>query len=145
MFAIQIGGLNLSAPIKYFDIMGIKDTAESGASNKTMIVLEQCTREHWSSLPSVVDRFDALGVSGWLCSPINAVYPMYGERASAASQWLDYFVLPCQNGTSPNQTCANQADFDAMVASTLNTFQLTLFYTKSIINPTQPDYINYAL
>jgi len=70
---------------------------------------------------------------------------MYGERASAASQFLNYYVLPCQNGTSPNQTCANQADFDAMVASTLNTFQLTLFYTKSIINPTQPDYINYAL
>jgi len=33
MFGIQIGGLNLSAPIKYFDIMGIKYTAESGTSN----------------------------------------------------------------------------------------------------------------
>jgi len=145
MFGIKIGGLNLSAPIKYFDVVGTQSTAQSDIVNSTNIILEQCTREHWRSLPSVIDRFEALGVSSWLCPPINEVYPIFGERASAASQWLNYLVLPCQNGTTPNQTCASPADIDALVASAANYFELTLFYIKSIINPSQPSYISYAL
>lgn len=74
MFAIEIWRHNLSSPTRYFDITFLGYASNAGVGDPISLPLESCTKEHWSSMPDVVNNFDKLGMSGWMCPPIGSHY-----------------------------------------------------------------------
>lgn len=72
MFGVEIWRQNLSSSQRYFDFYSQIYVEEAGVATKIDFNLVQCTKEHWSSMPNMVDNFDKLQISGWLCPPINS-------------------------------------------------------------------------
>jgi len=52
--------------------------------------MEQCTKEHWKMIPSVIEdaSFDALGISKWLCPSINSIIKFKGHFTSPESIYM---------------------------------------------------------
>lgn len=74
---------NLSATPKYFDVhLDIHEIINGMLIRKETVGLEQCTKEHWSMMPSFNEGFDSFGISSWLCLPLNYPLTMQGTYSS---------------------------------------------------------------
>lgn len=73
MIAVEMWGVNTSAPVRYFDVLMIQLSTANGQReyNYTLIPLEACTREHWAAFPNIAADYDRLAMNNWLCPPIN--------------------------------------------------------------------------
>ncbi len=64
--------LNLAEGPRYFDInlrtVNVRNGQIAGVSFSDMV---QCTDEHWSMLPTIVERSKVHGYSNWLCPKIG--------------------------------------------------------------------------
>jgi len=107
--------------------------------------MQQCTKEHWAGTPDVANRFDRLGASAWLCPPIGSSFDMFGERASQVSQWLSFIVVKCNNASNPLRPCASQSEIDTFISDKKDAISFTFFHIKSVINPSQPNFVKHSL
>jgi len=63
MYGINIAGLNLNSDKRYLDVVTFINKNDDSNYNFSFFQLEQCTKEHWTSLPTVVSRYDRLKVN----------------------------------------------------------------------------------
>jgi hypothetical protein len=56
MIAVELWGVNMSAPVRYFDVLMIQLSTLNGQReyNYSLIPLETCTRDHWAMFPEIV-------------------------------------------------------------------------------------------
>lgn len=145
MFAIEVWRQNLSAPVRYFDVVSVFYYEEYGISTTIDMPLVQCTHEHWSSMPELVNNFDKLQISGWLCPPLGSKYEIFGKYSSEKYQQMAFLVYPCNNATDPSRPCAPQADIDQMFADNGDYFYFTFYFINTVINPDNPTYKSFYL
>lgn len=74
---IQSNDLGYNAELgtgpRYFDVgLAIIKTENGAMGGMTFLSMEQCTADHWSMLPDIVDRFESIQGSKWLCPPKDA-------------------------------------------------------------------------
>lgn len=98
MFAIEIWFLNITEPQRYFDVQ-FSRKAISGQLilDYSLLELEPCTREHWKSMPSLLQKFDTLNMNGWMCPPIGQTYDIYGKYSSTVYSIFELTVSSCKN------------------------------------------------
>lgn len=136
---------DLAGDQRLFDIYFVIVKTTSGAVADTNIIpLEKCTAEHWTMLPTVSERFDALGASKWLCPPKNLDIPIQGVFTSPINYQVVLSVNPCSNNPLFDKPCAPQTDIDNLMATYQN-FYFTINYINPVISPTEPDHISYYL
>ena len=58
MFAIEVWMVDTSGPQRYFDVQLAWEVMKDNAwGDQTFINLEPCTKEHWASFPTLVEKF----------------------------------------------------------------------------------------
>jgi hypothetical protein len=144
MFGVSINSINLSAPVRYFDIfLELYEQSDTEVEERVELPLQQCTREHWNSFPDLLERFDALGVSNWLCPAVGAAFHLEGSYLGAAFSQYMVRVTACHNETDPDRPCAPQADIEAQSFHGKGFYYFNIYYSNPMINADQKDFISY--
>lgn len=100
---------DLGAGPRYFDVLlAIVETTNGSLTGFSPISMEQCTAEHWSMLPDISNRFNALGASKWLCPPKDVELKMQGIYNSPINSQVQISIGPCINSSSNPRDCAPQ-------------------------------------
>jgi hypothetical protein len=71
------------------------------------LTLETCTKNHWQAFPNIESKFDFLGMSNWLCPPLNSSYEIQGKYSSSINKYLGVEILPCLNVSNSSFVCAS--------------------------------------
>ena len=88
MFGVEIWRHDLNSNKRYFDVVGVLYTQDTGWATVTNVPLIPCTRQHWAMFPQVEKNYDKLQISWWLCPEIGSSYDLYGKYSSDKSQQL---------------------------------------------------------
>lgn len=145
MFGISVTGINLSAPVRYFDVQANLISYSGPSVSQTNFPMVQCTKEHLQALPELYNNFDSFYMNTWLCPPLGSSYELFGKISDPRNQVIGFTVLPCNNATDPSRTCQSQAAVDALFAANANSLYFTYYFINSVINADSVDYIDYYL
>ena len=146
MFAVEVQGYNLSSEYRYFDVVFDQIQSSYGSNYvHTPYSLEPCTKAHWAMLPSVVDSFEKIKASNWLCPTLGTVITLQGKFSSETYNQFSVTLYPCSNSTDPSRPCAPIEEIEAYVASNGQWNYFNFYYVNSIINADQPQYKSYYL
>lgn len=70
---VELEGFNLSAPVKYFDVVmtlfEFKNKILVGSG--TRIPLFTCRRQDWALNDDILDTFDRMNATNWLCPSVE--------------------------------------------------------------------------
>lgn len=146
MFGVEVWGYNLSSENRLFDVVFQQIDSNYGDNyTYTTSPLEQCTAEHWSMLPDVVNSFDRLSIGNWLCPTIGTIIQLQGRYSSESYHQYSVTLYPCRNSTDPTRPCGTPDDISQFFIENGQWNYFTYYYVNSIINPAQPDYKSYYL
>ena len=136
---------NLGSGTRYFDIILRNINVTNGAvSGIEHIDLVQCTDNHWSMLPEIVEKSSIYQYKNWLCPQINQSIPIKGSYTSSKQFISNVQISPCKNTTDPSRPCKPQSEIDSLFAANPNLY-LGVYYINPVINPSETDYLSYYL
>jgi hypothetical protein len=136
MMAVELWGVNMSAPIRYFDVLMIQLSTANGQReyNFSLIPLETCTREHWAAFPNIAADYDRLAMSSWLCPPIGTTLELSGDYTSNIYQYVNISVNPCIDYLHPDVRCANTSEVANLFSAFSDAIRFKIYYTNPLIN-----------
>jgi len=70
--------------------------------------LSQCKREDWNYSVDILDSFDKMGGSNWLCPNKNSSFALFGKYTSVDYSFLTIDVNQC-GSINKNANCASPA------------------------------------
>ena len=83
-------------------------TNNSSVAN-TSIPLENCTADHFSTIPNVYTKFSRLGMSNWLCFPLNETYEIGGSWDVSNTYKALLIQANCIQSCGVNNNCGTLA------------------------------------
>ena len=73
-YAVNISDLNLQ--VSAYASLYSGDVGANRIENRTEILLESCTIDHFSNFPNIQDSFSRLRIGQWQCLPLNQQYTL---------------------------------------------------------------------
>ena len=135
MFGVEIWHYDLNSNPRYFDVNMVHGHLDTGhhTNSSLNIPLEPCTRDHWSEYPSILEGYNRLNMSYWLCMPKNVQYEISGKYSSILSKTLEISISKCTNSSNFATPCAPEAQINQLFATETNFFY-TIYFINPIIN-----------
>ncbi len=136
---------NLGSGPRYFDIIFRNINVTNGVlAGIQHLDLVQCTDEHWSMFPEIVEKSEIYHYKNWLCPKLGQRIPIKGSYTSSKQFISNVQISPCKNSTDPSRPCKPQSEIDSLFTANPNLY-LGVYYINPVINPTETDYISYYL
>ena len=138
----SLGKIDLTTGPQIFKVSASMLLYSNGTKKKSVnFPLVPCTKQHWGLVPSFSQYFDAFGVKKWLCPALNSEFQLIGSQSSCQYKMTSVKLSICKNSTNYNN-CAPQTVIDDTLNQYPN-FYFRIKFTNPVINPNQPDYIQY--
>ncbi len=92
----------------------------------------------------MVDLYDKIGLSAWLCPTEGTVIELQGKYSSSVFKYYKFGVKQCSPSNTTNRTCVSNSTLETFLNSN-EAFTFNFYFMNTIINPTNKQFLSNYL